>query len=54
MTEQIRGGTARPIDRGLIERVSQKLRATFEVWFGPRIRSRQPTRGRGVSIIHRA
>src|SRR5690348_5410819 len=35
MTEQIRGGTARPIDRGLIERVSQKLRATFDVWFGP-------------------
>ena len=35
MTEQIRGGIARPIDRGLIERVSQKLRATFDVWFGP-------------------
>jgi Phage portal protein len=35
MNQQIRGGTARPIDRGLLERVSQKLRATFDVWFGP-------------------
>ncbi len=35
MTQLIRGGTARPVDAGLIERVSQKLRATFEVWFGP-------------------
>src|SRR5690242_19548357 len=35
MSQQIRGGTARPIDRGLLERVSQKLRATFDVWFGP-------------------
>lgn len=35
MNQQVRGGTARPIDPGLIERVSQKLRATFNVWFGP-------------------
>lgn len=35
MTEQIRSGTAKPIDPGLIERVSQKLHATFNVWFGP-------------------
>src|SRR6185312_841805 len=34
-TQLIRGGTARPIDPGLLERVGQKLRATFDVWFGP-------------------
>lgn len=35
MTERIRGGTARPIDPGLLARLGQKVRDTLEVWFGP-------------------
>jgi PAS domain-containing protein len=35
MTTSIRGGTAKPIDPGLLARFGQRLRATYEVWFGP-------------------
>ena len=35
MTSSIRGGTAKPIDPGLLARFGQRLRATYEVWFGP-------------------
>lgn len=35
MTQIVRGGTARPIDAGLIERIGQRWRATLDVWFGP-------------------
>ena len=35
MSETVRGGTAKPIDAGLIARLGRNLRATFDVWFGP-------------------
>ena len=35
MAENIRGGIGKPIDPGLIARLGQKVRETFEVWFGP-------------------
>lgn len=35
MENGVRGGTARPIDPGLLARIGQKLRATLDVWFGP-------------------
>lgn len=35
MTQMIRGGTAKPIDPGILARFGQKVRATFDVWFGP-------------------
>ena len=31
----VRGGNAKPIDSGLLERVGRKLRTAFDVWFGP-------------------
>src|SRR5438270_12591458 len=35
MKTSIRGGAAKPIDPGLLERIGQRLRATIDVWFGP-------------------
>ncbi|PYY18975.1 MAG: hypothetical protein DMG60_06080 [Acidobacteria bacterium] len=35
MTERIRGGTARSIEAGVLERIGQRLRATVDAWFGP-------------------
>ena len=35
MTEQLRGGTAKPIETSMLARIGQRLRATYEVWFGP-------------------
>jgi len=35
MTQSIRGGTAKPIEPGLLARFGDKLRATYDVWFGP-------------------
>src|SRR5437868_7731444 len=34
-SEFSRGGNARPIDPGLLERIGHKWRATLDVWFGP-------------------
>ena len=35
MGPMVRGGDAKPIDSGVLERVGQMLRATLDVWFGP-------------------
>jgi PAS domain-containing protein len=35
MTQTVRGGTPKPIEAGLLERIGQRLRATIDVWFGP-------------------
>ena len=36
MTQSIRGDhNAKPIDAGMLARLGQRLRATYEVWFGP-------------------
>ncbi|MBV9147974.1 MAG: hypothetical protein JO065_18805, partial [Acidobacteria bacterium] len=35
MTETIRGGTAKPVEPGMLARFGQRLRQTYEVWFGP-------------------
>src|ERR1700758_250266 len=35
MTERLRGGIAKPIEPGMLTRLGQRLRATYEVWFGP-------------------
>ena len=35
MKTLIRGGNAKPIDSGLLERIGQRMRATLDVWFGP-------------------
>src|SRR5712671_4991647 len=35
MKVTIRGGTPKPIEAGLLERIGQRLRATIDVWFGP-------------------
>jgi len=35
MTERIRGGNAKPLDPGLLERIGQRMRASFDAWFGP-------------------
>ena len=43
----------KPVDPGLIARFGEKLRATFDVWFGPltplpRLRLQAPRRGRST------